>query len=124
MRSPSGSSRRLSSKSPGFGGDDRSPTLRGFFVAALTSVAAGGVHAESASGVIDYASKAGTVAVAVQHAYLVTGPDAASGKTIRRIVLSVSDAAAKINACGNMMCSDGGIGEGMTVDLDAGPRLN
>jgi hypothetical protein len=27
-------------------------------------------------------------------------------------------------ACNNMMCSDGGIGEGMTIDLDAGRRLN
>jgi hypothetical protein len=87
---------------------------------ATTAVAA----AESASGSIDYASKAGTVAVSVKHAYLVKGPDAASGKSIRRIVLSVVDVAGKINACGNMMCSDGGIGEGMTVDLDAGPRLN
>jgi hypothetical protein len=103
---------------------NRAARLRRVWVAALTLVIAGNVHAESASGAINYASKAGRVAVVVKHAYLVKGPDAATGKRIRRIVLSAADAAAKMDACDNMMCSDGGIGEGMTVDLDAGPRLN
>jgi hypothetical protein len=85
---------------------------------------AGTASAESAGGAIDYASKVGTVTVAVKHAYLVEGPDVASGKNIRRIVLSVADVASKINACGNMMCSDGDLAEGMTVDIGAGPRLN
>ena len=51
-------------------------------------------------------------------------PDVVSGKTIRRVVLSVADVAAKLSACGTMLCSDGDIGEGMTIDFDAGPRLN
>jgi hypothetical protein len=39
-------------------------------------------------------------------------------------VISVADVGAKLSACATMMCSDGDIAEGMTVDFDAGPRLN
>jgi len=77
-----------------------------------------------ASGTITYQSKAKPIVVTVKHAFLVRGPDAASGKTIRRIVLAVIDVGAKIRECGRMMCADGGISEGMTIDLGAGPRVN
>ena len=80
--------------------------------------------AGEAKGTITYKSKAGAIVVTIKHAYLVKGPDVVSGKTIRRVVLSVADVAAKLSACGTMLCSDGDIGEGMTIDFDAGPRLN
>jgi hypothetical protein len=83
-----------------------------------------GLHAEGVSGTIAYASKAGPVVVAPQHAYLIAGPDEVSGKPIRRVVLSVADVGSKIRACEAMGCADGGIGEGITIDLDAGSRLN
>ena len=60
----------------------------------------------------------------IKHAYLVKGPDFVSGKTIRRVVLSVADVGPKLSACTTMSCSDGGITEGMTIDFDAVPRLN
>src|SRR6266851_3832584 len=66
-------------------------------------------HADSASGTISYQSKAGPIAINVKNVYFVKGPDAVSGK---------------IKACAKMSCTDGDLNEGMTVDLDVGPRLN
>jgi hypothetical protein len=77
-----------------------------------------------AKGSLKYTSKSGPIEVAVKHAYLVKGPDIVTGQTMRRLVLSVEDISAKLAACNEMRCMDGGIGEGMTVDFDAGPRLN
>jgi hypothetical protein len=89
------------------------------------SLASGIAYGDAASGSITYQTKAaGLLTIAVKHAYLMKGPDFAAGKVIRRVVLSVADASPKLMACNNMMCSDGGIGEGMTIDLDAGRRLN
>ena len=77
-----------------------------------------------ASGTITYAGKSGKTVVAVKHAYLVKGPDVVTGQTMRRIVLSTTDVSAALQACAKMMCSDGGIDEGMTIDFDVPPRLN
>lgn len=85
---------------------------------------AGSASADDAKGTITYAGKTGPIVVNVKQAYLVKGPDAMAGKVIRRLVFSSADLAPKINACDTMSCSDGGVREGMTVDLDAGPRLN
>ena len=93
-------------------------------LAAATVFASASAIAGDAQGTITYKGKAGPIVVTVKHAYLVKGPDVVSGKTIRRVVLSVADVAAKLAACGTMMCSDGDITEGMTIDFDAGPRLN
>lgn len=82
------------------------------------------VHANEAKGTIELQSKKGPVIVEVKHAYLMKGPDVATGKPIRRVVLSATDVRAALEKCGSMSCSDGGIGEGMTIDFDAGPRLN
>jgi hypothetical protein len=61
----------------------------------------------------------------LKYAYLVKGPDALEpGKTIRRLILSAEDLGAKLDACTTMSCTDGEVSEGMTVDLDGGPRLN
>lgn len=89
-------------------------------MAALTGTAATAA-AESAKGTIAYRGNTLTV----QHAYLVKGPDAVDEKKIiKRIVLATKDLKAKIDACKTMSCSDGDVGEGMTIDLDGGPRVN
>ena len=63
--------------------------------------------------------------VTVKFAYLVKGPDAFdTKKIIRKIILSPSDLSAKIQDCKVMGCVDGEVTEGMSVDLDGGPRLN
>ena len=63
--------------------------------------------------------------VTFKHAYLVTGPDGFDPKkTVRRIVLSGTDVGAKLRGCQTMSCAGGELMEGLTVDLDGGPRLN
>src|SRR5207249_8915649 len=84
----------------------------------------GAAAAQSAKGTESYQGKSGPIVVTVKHVYLVKGPDAMTGKIIRRLVLSSEDVSAKLRACATMMCSDGDIGEGMTLDLDSGSRLN
>ena len=96
----------------------------GCAVAAAVAFASAPANAGDAKGTITYKFKSGEIVVKIKHAYLVKGPDVVSGKTIRRVVLSVADVSAKLGACATMMCSDGDITEGMTIDFDAGPRLN
>ena len=96
----------------------------GCTVAAAMAFSSASTIAGEAKGTITYKSKAGAIVVTIKNAYLIKGPDVVSGKTIRRVVLSVADIGAKLGACGTMLCSDGDIGEGMTIDFDAGPRLN
>ena len=96
----------------------------GCAVAAAMAFSSASTIAGEAKGTITYKSKAGAIVVTIKNAYLIKGPDVVSGKTIRRVVLSVADIGAKLGACGTMLCSDGDIGEGMTIDFDAGPRLN
>ncbi|MBM3522663.1 MAG: hypothetical protein FJX57_06875 [Alphaproteobacteria bacterium] len=63
--------------------------------------------------------------IAVRYAYLVKGPDAIDPKMIvRKLILSATDLEAKIRACTTMSCADSDLNDGMTVDFDAGPRLN
>ena len=78
-------------------------------------------QAEPAKGTVVQGARNATIA----HAWLVVGPDAVDPrKTIRRVVFSATDLGAKLKACARMGCSDGGVEEGMTIDLDAGPRIN
>ena len=57
--------------------------------------------------------------------YLVKGPDAVDrNMIIRHVIFSATDLGAKIAACNTMSCTDADLGSGITVDLDAGPRLN
>jgi hypothetical protein len=95
-------------------------TTFGIGVAAVGQLA----YADSATGDISYQSKAGPIVVNVKNVYFVKGPDAVSGKTIRHLVFSSADLGAKIKGCAKMSCTDGDLNEGMTVDLDVGPRLN
>jgi hypothetical protein len=63
--------------------------------------------------------------IAVRYAYLVTGPDAVDPKMIvRKLILSTTNLEAKIRACTTMSCADRDLDDGMTIDFDAGPRLN
>jgi hypothetical protein len=93
-------------------------------LAAAIAFASAPASAGDAKGTVTYKDRSGPIAITVKHAYLVRGPDYISGKTIRRVVLSVADVGAKLSECASMMCSDGDIGEGMTIDFDAGTRLN
>jgi hypothetical protein len=93
-------------------------------LAAWLALASPLAHGGEAKGTISYRSKAGQFVVNVRHAYLFRGPDVVSGKPIRRVVLSVPDLSAKLAQCATMLCSDGDIVEGMTIDFDAGPRIN
>src|ERR1700704_1263660 len=80
--------------------------------------------AEPASGTINYQSKAGPIVINVANVYMVNGPDAVNGKTIRQLIFTSADVGAKLQACASMMCASGNVTEGMTVDFDVGPRLN
>jgi hypothetical protein len=102
----------------------RFPLFQLFVVAAAMVGLQAAAGAEPASGTIDYRSRAGAVAVTVANVYLVKGPDAVSGKTIRELIFTAADIGAKLRACASMMCASGTVTEGMTVDFDAGPRLN
>lgn len=83
---------------------------------AATTAAAG-----AAKGTVSYRGATATI----QHAYLVKGPDAVDEKKIiRRLILVGKDMQATIAACKVMSCSDGEVGEGLTLDLDGGPRVN
>jgi hypothetical protein len=88
---------------------------------ACHAAAAGG----TAKGTLTYKSKSGVITMTPKFAYLVKGPDAVDpGKVIRHLIFSPTDLGAKIEACTTMSCTDSGLGSGLTVDLDAGPRLN
>lgn len=90
-------------------------------VVACNAAAAGG----TAKGTLTYKSKSGVITMAPKFAYLFKGPDAVEpGKIIRHLILSPTDLGPKIEACTTMSCTDSGLGSGLTVDLDAGPRLN
>ncbi|MEO8133209.1 MAG: hypothetical protein ABI831_04440 [Betaproteobacteria bacterium] len=97
-------------------------------VAAIVSLA---IFAETAiadgtaSGTLTYAAKSGTITMTPKFAYLVKGPEAVdNSKIIRHLILSSTDLGAKIAACKTMSCTDADLKNGMTVDLDVGPRLN
>ena len=96
--------------------------LPAFLIVLLSMVVS--VLADAAKGTATYKGKSRAVTVTFKHAYLVKGPEAGSGKVIRRLVLSMTDVSDALKSCQTMMCSDGGIGDGMTVDFDSGPRLN
>jgi hypothetical protein len=93
-------------------------------LALFVAVSAATLVADAAKGTAAFTSKKGPVTVTFAHAYLMKGPDVASGKVIRRLVLSATDVSKALAACDKMSCADGGIGDGMTVDFDAGSRLN
>ena len=85
--------------------------------AALPALAADG----TAKGTVVYKDNT----AAIKHVWLVKGPDAVDPKkTIRHLIFSAADIGAKVKACKTMSCVDSDLNDGVTVDLDAGPRLN
>jgi hypothetical protein len=79
----------------------------------------------SAKGMLTYKSKGAPVTITLKHVWLVKGPDAVDPKKIiRKLIFAADDIGAKVAACKTMSCTDADLGSGMTVDLDAGPRLN
>ena len=93
-------------------------------LAAIAAFLSGAAAAEPASGTINYQSKAGPIVINVANVYLVKGPDAVSGKTLRELVFAPVDIGAKVQSCATISCVSGNLNDGMTVDFDAGPRLN
>jgi len=93
-------------------------------LAALAAFLSSAAAAEPASGTINYQSKSGPIAINVAHVYLVKGPDAVSGKTVRQLVFAPADIGAKLKACATLSCVGGLLNDGMTVDFDVSPRLN
>lgn len=102
------------------------PDWRRVALAALAALLAPSALADPgvASGTIDYRGKFGAVKVAPKFAWLVKGPDTVTGKTVRRIVLSPTDLSPVIRACATMICGDGDMDDGLTIDLDLGQRVN
>lgn len=99
----------------------RSSIRLGMLWATLLLGVATNAAAESAKGTVSYKNDQATI----QHAYLVKGPDAVDEKKIiRRLILVPKDMQATIAACKVMSCSDSEVGEGLTIDLDGGPRVN
>jgi hypothetical protein len=47
----------------------------------------------------------------VAHVYLVKGPDAVSGKTVRQLVFAPADIGAKLKACATLSCVGGLLNE-------------
>jgi len=100
-------------------------TLIGVAVALAVSSNIGAAADGTATGTLTYVSKGAPLTVALKYAWLVKGPDAVdTKKTIRHLILSAVDIGAKVAACKTMSCTDSDLGSGMTVDFDAGPRLN
>jgi hypothetical protein len=94
-------------------------------IGVLLMVAAASAADGTAKGTLNFKAKAGNIAIAPKFVYLVTGPDAFdASKAIRHLIFSTTDLSAKIKACTTVSCTDGDLGDGMTVDLDGGPRLN
>jgi len=81
----------------------------------------GAAIADEVKGTVNYKGKSATL----KYAYLVSGPDSMDDKVIiREVILSQTDIAADIQACTTLSCSTNNLTDGLTVDLDAGPRLN
>ncbi|HKY62211.1 MAG TPA: hypothetical protein VJR29_02240 [bacterium] len=96
-------------------------SISALWLTAILALSASGALAGEAKGTLVHPK----ATVTLKYAYLVKGPDAIDNKKIiRRIILSGTDLSAKLQACAAMSCSDSDLTEGMTVDLDGGPRLN
>lgn len=76
--------------------------------------------AGDAKGTVAYKGRT----VAVKYAYLVAGPDAMTKQKIRRVILSTQDLSGKIASCTTMMCTDGGLTEGLSINFEDGPRIS
>ncbi len=91
-------------------------------VAAALAVGVGSAMAAegTASGTIAYKGQTLTV----KHAYLLKGPDVVDKDTIvSRLVLTPKDIGKALAACTTMMCAQGEVEDGFSIDMAAGPRF-
>ena len=88
-------------------------------VASIWMVAAPAI-AGDAKGTVTYKDRTADV----KYAYLVKGPDSVTKQPIRRLVLSTKDLGGKIAACKTMSCTDSDLDDGLSVNLEPGPRFN
>lgn len=80
---------------------------------------------DRATGILTLKSKSGVLTFTPKFAYLVKGPDVVDNSVkVRHLILSTVDLGKKIAACQTLSCADQDLLNGMTVDFDAGPRLN
>ncbi len=104
------------------------PTVRratAGMAAVLLCMAAAYAADGTVKGSLTYKSKGAPATIALKHVWLVKGPDAVDPKKIiRHLIFAADDIGAKVAACKTMSCTDSDLNSGMTVDLDAGPRLN
>lgn len=97
----------------------RGPTM--LTLAAALALGAGSALAAggTASGTVAYKGQT----LNVKHAYLFKGPDVVEkDKVIRRLILVTQDPGKKLEACKSMSCTQGEMGDGLSVDMDGGPR--
>jgi len=102
--------------------------LAGMLLLKGEAVPAAGVSADApapmgkdAKGTLVYKTRSAVL----KYAWLVKGPRAEDpSKTVRRLILSAKDISAELQACKTIMCADGQVTEGVTVDFDVSPRLN
>lgn len=87
---------------------------------ALLALIATPAVAGDAKGTVVYKGRT----VDVKHAYLVAGPDVMTKQKIRRVILSTKDLSGKIAACKTMGCTDGELAEGLSINLEDGPRIS
>lgn len=88
--------------------------------AAMALAATADAAGSDAKGTLVYKARTATM----KYAYLVKGPDAVSKQPLRRLILSATDLGGKIASCMTMSCTDGYLGEGLSVNLEPGPRFN
>lgn len=94
-------------------------------LAACCGIALSAISATAIAGEVKGTLAHRGAEIPVRYVYLVKGPDSMDPKTIvRKIIVSTTDLEAKIRACTTMSCADRDLTDGMTVDFDAGPRLN
>ena len=62
--------------------------------------------------------------VNLKHAYLIKGPDIVTKQPIRRVILSAVDLSKDLAKCAKMMCTDGSVNEGLSLNFEGGPRIN
>jgi hypothetical protein len=92
---------------------------------ATTASAAMMAEGADAKGTLVYKSRVGAFSAPLKYAWLVKAPNVQDpGKMLRRLYLSSRDIGTAIQECKTIMCADGQVTEGISVDFDAGRRLN
>ncbi|MCC7216636.1 MAG: hypothetical protein IT517_07680 [Burkholderiales bacterium] len=91
-----------------------------FAAAGLLVLIAVPAAAGDAKGTVVYKGRT----VEVKHAFLVAGPDVMTKQKMRRVILATKDLSARIATCKTMGCTDGELTEGLSINLEDGPRIS